>query len=323
MRAVKSPMISTATWPASWNCRSFRRTTACPSVRSGRLGSTPSLTRRGRPCSSRSSSPPCRNEVDAAARERRRHVGGHGAAMLPAHLPDPEGYQGYTRRDDPPALPPGGLHGGLDGVRCCLRRDLEDVPRRQLAQTSFVYAADDSVITAAPCGRGPRGLADVPDPSVDPRCGRRDRGPSLLPPPRHRRSRDPPRLLRELPRPQHRGGRLHDHPAAREEPLHRRRSDPLPEDERSDARLAAGGSAVQGRDPHALPEHGLFRQGRLRRAGGRPNVLRRRRGEARSRAVGAARRIDHEPRPLRPVRVSPPGRSEDAAWSSGSWTSSG
>ena len=38
-----------------------------------------------------------RNEVDAAARERRRHVGGHGAAMLPAHLPDPEGYQGYTR----------------------------------------------------------------------------------------------------------------------------------------------------------------------------------------------------------------------------------
>ena len=41
--------------------------------------------------------PARRNEVDAAARERRRHVGGHGAAMLPAHLPDPAGCQGYTR----------------------------------------------------------------------------------------------------------------------------------------------------------------------------------------------------------------------------------
>ena len=29
-----------------------------------------------------------RDEVDAAAGERRQHVGGHGAAMLP-HLPDP------------------------------------------------------------------------------------------------------------------------------------------------------------------------------------------------------------------------------------------
>jgi hypothetical protein len=38
-----------------------------------------------------------RNEIDAAARERRQHVGGHGAAMLPAHLPDPEYDQGYTR----------------------------------------------------------------------------------------------------------------------------------------------------------------------------------------------------------------------------------
>src|SRR6185503_8415075 len=41
--------------------------------------------------------PARRNEVDAPARERRRHVGGHGAAMLPVHLPDPAGYQGYTR----------------------------------------------------------------------------------------------------------------------------------------------------------------------------------------------------------------------------------
>ncbi len=37
------------------------------------------------------------NEVDTAARERRQHVGGHGAAMLPAHLPDPVQDPGYTR----------------------------------------------------------------------------------------------------------------------------------------------------------------------------------------------------------------------------------
>jgi hypothetical protein len=37
-----------------------------------------------------------RNEVDAAAGERRQHVGGHGAAMLP-HLPDPPQDAGYTR----------------------------------------------------------------------------------------------------------------------------------------------------------------------------------------------------------------------------------
>ena len=37
-----------------------------------------------------------RDEVDAAAGERRQHVGGHGAAMLP-HLPDPPQDAGYTR----------------------------------------------------------------------------------------------------------------------------------------------------------------------------------------------------------------------------------
>ena len=48
-RAVKSPTISTAVWPASWNWRSLRSTTAHPSVTAGAVGSRPSLTRSGRP----------------------------------------------------------------------------------------------------------------------------------------------------------------------------------------------------------------------------------------------------------------------------------
>src|SRR4051794_11962876 len=46
---VKSPTISTARCPRSWNCRSLRSTTACPSVRSLPDGSMPSLARSGRP----------------------------------------------------------------------------------------------------------------------------------------------------------------------------------------------------------------------------------------------------------------------------------
>ena len=48
-RAVKSPRISTATWPASWNRRRVRSTTAWPRWRSEAVGSSPSFTRRRRP----------------------------------------------------------------------------------------------------------------------------------------------------------------------------------------------------------------------------------------------------------------------------------
>ncbi len=122
IRAVKSPMMSTATWPASWNCRSFRSTTACPSVRSGRLGSTPSFTRSGRPAASRSSRPPfgTRSTLPLAS------VVSTSAAMARRCYQAPPRSRARTRgtlaRDDPPALPPGGLHGSLRCVLCCVRR---------------------------------------------------------------------------------------------------------------------------------------------------------------------------------------------------------
>ncbi len=61
------PTISTATWPASWNSRSFCRTTVCPRCRSGLVGSMPSLTRSGRPSVSRRSSCPVGQAVDGVA----------------------------------------------------------------------------------------------------------------------------------------------------------------------------------------------------------------------------------------------------------------
>ena len=141
----------------------------------------------------------------------------------------------------------------------------------------------------------------------DPGSGGRDRGPALLPTPWDRRSSDPPRVLREPPRREHRGGRLDDHAAAGEEPLHRGRTHDRPQAERSIARLAARGSPVQGGDPHAVPEHGVLRAGCLRCPGGGPDVLRRRRHRPQPGPLRPARRTDHEPRALRSVRVPEPG----------------
>src|SRR3954447_8072379 len=44
--------MRTTVWPASWNSRSFRRTTVWPTWMSGAVGSMPSLTRSGRPSAS-------------------------------------------------------------------------------------------------------------------------------------------------------------------------------------------------------------------------------------------------------------------------------
>src|SRR4051812_44388920 len=51
-------MISTTVCPASWNSRSFWRTTVCPRWTSAAVGSRPSLTRSGRPSARRRSSAP-------------------------------------------------------------------------------------------------------------------------------------------------------------------------------------------------------------------------------------------------------------------------
>ena len=195
-----------------------------PERQVGRDGSTPSFTRSGRPSASFLELA-VGDQVHAAAREHRR-VGRHRAAMLPAVLPRSCRNERYTR---PPMtrrhFPLAALLTALAVCSAACGVHLEDVPRRQLAQTSFVYAADDQLITALHAVEDRIVLPHPRDPRLDPRRGRRDRGSTVLPPPRRRRSRDPPRVVREPPRRADRGGRLHDHPAAREEPVHGRRPD--------------------------------------------------------------------------------------------------
>src|SRR5262249_37239399 len=48
-RAVQLPMIRTAWWPRSWNCRSLRNGTVWPRWTSMPVGSMPYLTRKGLP----------------------------------------------------------------------------------------------------------------------------------------------------------------------------------------------------------------------------------------------------------------------------------
>ena len=73
--------------------------------------------------------------------------------------------------------------------------------------------------------------------------------------------RSPARRVRERRRGRGRRGRLHDHPAAGEEPVRRQRRDAPAQARRGIARLAARGSPHEGPDPHEVPEHGVLRQG--------------------------------------------------------------
>ena len=69
--------------------------------------------------------------------------------MLPAVLPRScREREVHSPSDDPPALPLAALLTALAVCSAACGVHLEDVPRRQLAQTSFVYAADDQLITA-------------------------------------------------------------------------------------------------------------------------------------------------------------------------------
>src|SRR4051794_2804911 len=63
-------MMSTTTWPRSWNSRSLRSTTVWPRWTSGAVGSRPSFTRSGRPSASlRSSAPAGRQSTASRARK--------------------------------------------------------------------------------------------------------------------------------------------------------------------------------------------------------------------------------------------------------------
>ena len=98
-------------------------------------------------------------------------------------------------------------------------------------------------------------------------------------------------------------GRVHHHPAVREEGLHGRGAHPVPQDPGGGARRPARPQGHQGRDPLPLPQHHLPRRRRLRRRGGGGVVLPQAGERAHPVGVGPPRRPH-----LGPVRLRPPGQ---------------
>ena len=97
-------------------------------------------------------------------------------------------------------------------------------------------------------------------------------------------------------------GRLHDHPAVRQGPL----PDPgallRAQGQGGHPVAEAAPPAVQDRDPAGLPQHHLLRPRRVRRAGGRPGVLRQGRRRPEPAPVGRAGQRAQQPLALRPRR---------------------
>ncbi len=139
-----------------------------------------------------------------------------------------------------------------------------------------------------------------------------------------------PRPRPRHPQPERRTGRLDDHPAVRQagagsgKQPHRPREVP-----RGGARLPARETLEQGQDPHRVPEHDLFRRGRLRDRGRGPHLLRSRpprlrhldrtlRGRARALRGGdaggdhpVALRLRPEDLPRKRPRAPQPGARKD------------
>ena len=119
------------------------------------------------------------------------------------------------------------------------------------------------------------------------------------------------RRLGRHPLAEHRPGRLDDHAAVRQEPVHAAGADGQPQAQGGRARVAARAALVEGPHPHRLPEHHLLRQRRLRDRDGGARVLRQA-GRGADAARGRAARGDAgEPAALRPG--ARPGRSQGAA----------
>src|SRR6266511_1751165 len=149
-RAVKSPTISTAVCPASWKCRSLRRTTAHPSVTAGAVGSSPSFTRSGRPDSSLArTSSGC---TTSAAPDSSRSTTGEVMTTAQATSGNQDGrYHGRTVNGRRGSLVAGLVVLAILGSACRLpdvpNLDDEERKARDLEQTSFLFAADGSLIT--------------------------------------------------------------------------------------------------------------------------------------------------------------------------------
>ena len=139
-------------------------------------------------------------------------------------------------------------------------------------------------------------LGDEAEPAQ--RGGRR-RGPVVLDQPRHRPQGDHPGRVQRRSR-RCDAGRLHHHPAVREDPL----PDPgtLPESQgpRGDPVAEAAAAAEQGGDPARVPQHHLLRPWGVRRAGRGAGLLREGREGPRPPGVRRHRQRAEQPLGVRP-----------------------
>ena len=251
------------------------------------------------------------NDLGGPVLQQGEGVGSHGDRMLPVRS-GATGRLAHVRKSPGLALVSFVVLATIASA-CGGAPRLSDYRKRALplAQTSFLYASDGSLITELHAGVDRVVLSRNADAADDPRRGGRDRGQALLLPPRRRPPRDHPRRVRRRRGRNDRRRWVHDHAAAREAALRGRRRDVPAQDRRGAAGLAARGSAHEGPDPHEVPEHGVLRAGRVRHPGGRALVLRDRREGPDAVAVRAARRSDPRAERLRSVR--PPGPRSRAA----------
>ena len=196
----------------------------------------------------------------------------------------------------------------------------EPIELGPLAQRSYVYAADGSLMAAlkdeenrqpVPLGRGAARTWSTPS----------------------WRSRTPgsgsttattsgaccgPSGQRRLGR--HQPGRLDHHPAAREAQPAERRADARPQGAGDRPRPAARAADDEGRDPRPLPEHRLLRQPRLRHPGRGRDLLRRGGAAARRGPGGHARRHHPQPDHVQPRALPRAGRRAPASSPSTAWS---
>ncbi len=102
------------------------------------------------------------------------------------------------------------------------------------------------------------------------------RGPRLLHRAGHQPARHRPGAVRQRAGRRRRAGRLHDHPAVRQERLPHQRADLHPQGEGGVHRAEDDPPADQGGDPRGLPQHHLLRPRGLRHPGRDRDLLRRR-----------------------------------------------
>ena len=315
-------------WPASWNRRRVRSTTAWPRCRSEAVGSSPSFTRSRRPVAILAiSSPgvitstaPCVSEPRSGS-----PIPGHADRRLPRPPPSVAGERQWCR---------------CDSCDRAVRRLRRTRPRRSpsrrgrsgrlvalvavlaLGATACSYTADLTQLTSA-----------VPRPVVGRARRRRQRArPARRRHPPHRRAAEQDvedaaergrsrsrtiastttpastsapwsaRCTTDLDKGEIARGRVDDHAAVRAQRDAQRRQDRAPQAARDRARRAARAPLHEGADPRALPQPRVLRKRLVRRPERGAALLRHAREHAHARADRAARRADPGARGLQPVR---------------------